>query len=130
LAIAGFIFALAGAGLAIAGFTSSTTLFYRYAGAGLIVSGVLLARRKAAGAWIYLAVFAATVIWSLGNAGSTGSSLAYRLIGPTTLLAMIAIVLPALGRRTPRQTVALFTGLMIVTITIGLIFTPDAGASQ
>jgi hypothetical protein len=117
LIIAGFVFALSGLGLTIAGSTSSASSFHLIAGFGLIVSGALLAKRTIAA-------------WSLGNAGSNGSSLAYRLIGPITLLAMMAVVLPALGRRTPRQTAALFAALAITTVTAGIIFSATASISQ
>jgi glucose dehydrogenase len=130
LIIAGFVFALSGLGLAIAGSTSSASSFHLIAGFGLIVSGALLAKRMVAGAWTFLAVFVAIAAWSLGNAGSNGSSLAYRLIGPITLLAMMAVVLPALGRRTPRQTAALFAALAITTVTAGIIFSATASISQ
>jgi glucose dehydrogenase len=130
LAIAGFVFALGGVGLAIVGSTASASSFHLVVGSGLIVSGALLAKRMVAGAWTLLAVFVAIAAWSLSNAGSNGSSLAYRLIGPITLLAMIAVVLPALGRRTPRQTAALFAAFAITTVTVGIIFRAHAGISQ
>jgi glucose dehydrogenase len=130
LLIAGFVFALGGLGLAIAGSTSSASSFHPVAGFGLIVSGALLAKRMVAGAWTFLAVFVAIAVWSIGNLGPNGSSLAYRLIGPITLLAMIAVVLPALGRRTPRQTAALFAAFAITTVTVGIIFRAHAGISQ
>jgi glucose dehydrogenase len=130
LAIAGLVFALSGVCLAIAGSTWSASSFHLFAGSGLIVSGALLAKRKVAGAWTFLGVFAATAAWSLSNVGSNGSSLAYRLIGPLTLLAMIAVVLPALGRQTPRQTAALFAALAITTVTAGIIFSVRTGISH
>jgi hypothetical protein len=56
----------------------------------------------------------------LSNVGSNGCSLAYRRIGPLTLLAMIAVVLRALGRQTPRQTPALFAALAVTMVTAAL----------
>jgi quinoprotein glucose dehydrogenase len=130
LAIAGFVFSLGGLGFAIAASGSSAFPFHPLAGSGLIVSGALLAKRKVAGVWTFLAVFVAIAAWALSNVDSNGSSLAYRLIGPITLLAMIAVVLPALGRRTPRQAVALFAAFAITTVTVGIILSVHAGVSQ
>ena len=69
-------------------------------------------------------VFAATVSWSLRNV-EVGSSLAQRLIGPLLLLVMIAPLMPLLCRWRPRQTVAVFTLLIGLTVGIGVSSLPN-----
>lgn len=100
LGIAGLLFASTGIGLAAAGAFSRSdgSTFDLLAGLGLAASGVLLARRPIAGAAVYMAVFAGTLIWSLRDLGLGGSSLLYRLIGPMIMLSMILALAPALLR--------------------------------
>ena len=124
LAISGMLFSLVGFVLAIGGYLSPQgSPFHMLAGLGLIASGLLVSRRKVAGAWIYMLVFAGTVTWSLRNI-AVGSSLAQRLIGPSLLLVMIAALMPLLSRWRPRQTVAVFMLLIAVTIGLGISSLP------
>ena len=125
LAISGALFSLVGFVLAVGGYLSPEgSAFHVLAGLGLIVSGALVARRHRAGAWIYLLVFAVTVSWSLRNI-EVGSSLAQRLVGPSLLLVMIAALMPLLCRWRPRQTVAVFTLLIGLTVGLGISSLPN-----
>lgn len=122
LAICGSMIALLGVVVAGAGSISpSGSTFFIIMGFGLILSGALLARRNLAGAWSFMAVFVATVLWSLANVQSGGFSLAYGLIGPFALLIMIGALMPALGRMRPRPTIAVCVSLMIATVTVGIL---------
>jgi quinoprotein glucose dehydrogenase len=61
------------------------------------LSGVLLALRRAAGAWLYAAVFLFTLLWALWEVGLDGWALAPRLAGPFLLLLLLVLpLLPAL----------------------------------
>jgi quinoprotein glucose dehydrogenase len=51
---------------------------------------------RVSGAWIYLAVFVATVIWAFWKSGPTGE-LVRRLTPPLVLLVLALAALPALG---------------------------------
>ena len=119
LAISGAVFSLIGFVLAIGGYLSvqDGSAFYMLAGLGLIGSGVMVARRHRAGAWTYMLVFAGTVSWSLRNL-EIGSSLALRLLGPSALLVMIALLMPLLAGWRPRQSLAVVT--VIIGLTVGL----------
>ena len=125
LAISGALFSLAGFVLVIGGYLAPNgSSFHVLAGLGLIVSGVLVSRRRRAGAWTYMLVFAGTVSWSLRNI-AVGSSLAQRLIGPSLLLAMIAALMPLLYRWHPRQAAAVFTLLFGLTVGFGVSSLPN-----
>jgi len=56
------------------------TPYYVVAGLALVVAGVLLALRRAAGLWLYLATFAGTVAWALYEVGLDGWKLMPRLL--------------------------------------------------
>jgi quinoprotein glucose dehydrogenase len=126
LAIAGALFSLVGLILAIGGYLSPTngSAFQMLTGLGLIVSGTLVARRHRAGAWAYMLVFAGTVSWSLRNI-EAGSSLAGRLVGPTLLLVMMAVLMPLLCGWRARRTLTVFILLIAGTIGLGISSLPN-----
>jgi quinoprotein glucose dehydrogenase len=90
------------------------------AGAGLTLAGMLIAKRRREGAWLFMAVFALTLTWSLGNLQSAGASLIMRLIGPALLLGMIALLMPALRGWRPSRTITVFATLLAGMIGLGL----------
>ena len=125
LAISGALFSLIGAVLAVGGYLSiNGSAFHIFAGFLLIVSGAQVARRHRAGAWTYMFVVVGTVCWSLRNIGD-GSPLLQRLVGPTLLLVMLAVLMPLLCRWRPRQAVAVFTLLIGLTIGFGISSLPE-----
>lgn len=125
LAIAGAFFSLVGLVLAAGGYLSvNGSAFHILAGLGLIVSGALVARRHPAGACTYMLVFAGTLSWSLRNI-EVGSTLALRLIGPSLLLVMIAVLMPLLCRWRPRHSIAVFTLLIAFTVGLGIFSRPN-----
>ena len=120
LAIAGALMSLVGAILAVGGYLSAFngSAFHMFAGFALIVSGVLMARRHRASVAIYLVLFVGTLAWSMREIDA-GSSLAFRLVGPVILLAVLAIVMPVLCNWRPRRAATAFVGLTLVTIGLG-----------
>ena len=70
--------------------------YYLFAGIGLTASGWFLIRGRAVGAWIYIAVFAFTVLWALSEAQLDGWALLPRLLGPFVLLLLVIFLWPAL----------------------------------
>ena len=125
LAISGALLTLIGAVLAIGGYVSPEgSAFHMLAGLGLIVSGGLVARRHRVGAWTYMLVFAGTVSWSLRNI-EFGSNLAQRLIGPSLLLMIIAVLMPPLCGWRPRQTLAVFALAIGLTVSLGISSLPS-----
>lgn len=96
------------------------------AGCGLILAGDLIAKRRREGAWVFIAVFAITLIWSLGNLQAGGTSLAMRLVGPTLLLSMIGLLMPTLRGWRTKRTITTFSTLLAGTIGLG-IFSGSGG---
>jgi glucose dehydrogenase len=121
LAISGSLIALFGVALTITGAFSSldSGSFLLLAGCGLILAGALLAKRHAAGAWTYLAVFAGTLAWSLQDTGLGGSPVSYRILGPIVMLVMLALLMPALGRWSRARTLGVLSVLIIATVLVG-----------
>jgi quinoprotein glucose dehydrogenase len=68
---------LGGGGIELAVLGGS--VYYLLTGIALIVAAVLLWRGRRAGMWLYLAIVACTLIWSLWEIGLDGWSLASRL---------------------------------------------------
>jgi len=75
LLASGVLFALLGITLAIGGVrlvTLGGSWYYLIAGLTLVVSGVLIGRRMALGVWIYVGLFAFTLIWRLAAISGHG----------------------------------------------------------
>lgn len=111
----GAVVAAGGLGSAFAG-----SSFHVAAGTGLILSGILVAMGRRAGAIVYMLVFAATLAWSLRNIQVGGSPLALRLTGPAILLFIIALVMPVLRGWHPVRALAAFAIILSGTIGVGI----------
>jgi quinoprotein glucose dehydrogenase len=72
--------------------------YYLLAGIGCVVAGVQLVRKRSSGNWIYLAVFAATLVWALAEVGQQFWLLLPRVAGPLAFAALCALLL-AWGRK-------------------------------
>ncbi|OCC25568.1 glucose dehydrogenase [Croceicoccus estronivorus] len=102
--IVGFVFGLIGIILAIGGawlLFAGGSPYYLLAGIGLVVSAVLLVRGNRLGIWVYVLVFALTVPWALWESGADPWALVPRLVGPSILLALLALLAPLIDGRTP-----------------------------
>jgi quinoprotein glucose dehydrogenase len=104
VAITGIVTALLG--IAIGGLggwllTLSGTPYYLVAGLVLLVSGLLIARGRSSGAWLYAILLAGTLVWAIHEAGLDGWALIPRLIAPGVLGAWIFSPLIA-GHLRPR----------------------------
>ncbi len=116
LALIGSVLVLGGIWLAVLG----GSLYYMLAGLGLLVSGVLLIRRQALGAWLYLIVFALTVLWAFWEAGLNGWAMVPRLIGPAVLAILVLLVFPLLQPARWRWRTALgAAGAVLVALVAG-----------
>ncbi len=120
----GAVFILIGLVLTVGGgwlIALGGSAYYLLAGLGLIASGVFLLRRRALGAWIYLAVYVLTLIWAIWEVGLAGWPLVPRVVAPSVLLVLLFLVLPALlpspqGRRAAVGGLAGFVLLAIVGV--------------
>lgn len=75
------------------------SLYYLFAGIGLIVSALFLIRGNASGVWLYCLVFAVTVLWALLERGFTTWPQVPRLVAPSVMLVLVLAALPFLRRR-------------------------------
>jgi quinate dehydrogenase (quinone) len=92
--VAGLFFAIGGAKLVSLG----GSWYFLLAGLALIASGVLIARRKPAGALVFGAVFVATVVWALADVGLVFWPLISRLLALGVGATVVAASLPLLRR--------------------------------
>ncbi len=98
--VLGAVLLLIGVVLAVGGvilIASGGSWYYALAGLGLIAAGAPMMQRLIIGAWIYIAVFALTLIWALWEVGLQGWPLVPRLLGPLVLLLLVILALPTLG---------------------------------
>lgn len=91
---AGLFFAVGGARLA----TLGGSLYFLFAGLALVVSGVLIARRKPTGALVFGAMFLGTVLWSLWEVGFAFWPLISRLLALGVGMTVVALSLPLMRK--------------------------------
>ncbi len=118
--ILGIVIALIGGVLAIGGAWLATlggSLYYVLTGVAMVVSGVLLARGRALGGWIYVAIFALTVIWAFAEVGSNNWALVPRVIAPLVLLIAVFLVLPTLVNMRRRWAIGIGASVAVVLVT-------------
>lgn len=77
--------------------------YYAIAGLALAVAGGLIAANRKIGALVYVALFVATVIWSIAEAGLRFWPMVPRLGGPLFLLLLVCLIAPYLGQRGTRK---------------------------
>lgn len=117
LILIGLVLAVGGGWLLMLGGSA----YYLSAGVLLIVSGILLWRLDAKGAWVYGAVWLLTIAWSFWEVGLRGWALVPRLFGPTLLMALV--LLAGLGlaqdrkeRRGALSAIGGFAALVVVGV--------------
>ncbi|WP_426024254.1 membrane-bound PQQ-dependent dehydrogenase, glucose/quinate/shikimate family [Brevundimonas sp. PWP3-1b1] len=116
LAVIGLVLTVGGVQLVMLG----GSWYYLLAGLALIVSGLLLVYRDVRGAWVYGAVFVATVIWALWEKGLNGWALVPRLVGPLVLMFLVLATLPVLRSRGGGKTAGFGAlGLAVLTVVFG-----------
>ena len=90
--------------------------YYAIAGVGLLVSGILLLLRRAAGAWLYALVYAGTLVWAVAETGLRGWPLLPRVVGPTVLLLLVIAATPWLRQASWGWRSALAAGIAVVVV--------------
>ncbi|PWG03042.1 membrane-bound PQQ-dependent dehydrogenase, glucose/quinate/shikimate family [Sphingosinicella humi] len=121
IVLLGALFALIGVVLAVGGAWLAAiggSLYYLLAGLGLVVSGWLLIRGRVAGVWLYLIIFALTILWALWEVGFEGWALVPRIVGPAVLAILAVLALPLLRpeRWRWRGALAGTAGLLVLLI--------------
>lgn len=105
----GLVLIAAGLPLAIGGIwliSLGGSWYYLLAGAGIALAGLLTLRGRISGLWIYLLVFAATLIWALWEVGFAFWPLVPRLVAPVFLAAWGLVLVPLFPKqeRLPAKT--------------------------
>ena len=77
--------------------TLGGSLYYALAGAGLIASAVLMFRGEMRGIWIFLTVFAATVVWALFEVGLDFWAIEARIVAPLFLAGIALLLVRKIG---------------------------------
>lgn len=121
LAVIGLILTIGGIWLAALG----GSIYYLLAGIGLIAAGVLMMGGRPLGAYVYLAVFALTLVWALWEVGLNPWALIPRVVGPMVLAILVLLVLPLLEPRRWRWTTAFVAvaGVLLLSL-IGILVSP------
>ncbi|MBZ9797270.1 membrane-bound PQQ-dependent dehydrogenase, glucose/quinate/shikimate family [Mesorhizobium sp. ES1-4] len=91
LAILGLLIGAGGAWL----ITLGGSWYYLPAGVALLVAGILLLSGNAAGVWLYVVTWIATLAWAYWEVGMDGWGLMPRVLAPTIILIFVLLTLPA-----------------------------------
>jgi len=122
LRIFGVVLALMGIALGMGGLKLAQlggSWYYLITGVALVVSGALFCLRREAGAWLFGAVFAGTVLWALWEAGLSFWPLVPRL-APVLVLAMFTLLLlPALTQGRVRNSARALAGVALLALIAG-----------
>jgi quinate dehydrogenase (quinone) len=95
------------------------SLYYAIAGAGVLLTGVLLAMRRPAAALVYGLVLFGTIGWALWEAGFSLWPVLPRLFAPAVLGFLVLLV--AMGQRGERKGLALGATGLGVLVSLGIL---------
>ncbi|WP_440466193.1 glucose/quinate/shikimate family membrane-bound PQQ-dependent dehydrogenase [Pseudomonas sp. YH-1] len=102
----GVIIALLGLALAAGGIrlvSLGGSWYFLIGGLGMAVSGLLIALRKPAGAWLFAAFLVATAVWAVADSGLVFWPLFSRLFMFSAIGVAVALVYPLLARSAGRE---------------------------
>jgi quinoprotein glucose dehydrogenase len=111
------------------------SFYYLPSGIVLIVSGLLLARRRVEGAWLYVLLFLLTLAWAFWEVGADGWALVPRTVGPAILLIAVLALTPKLRpiRHQYEAAATIAAGLVLLVATTVLMtgaFRPASAAPR
>jgi len=125
--ILGLVLALIGLALLIGGIWLAVlggSIYYLLAGLGLLASGYLLFRGNSNGAYLYLLVFALTLVWALWEVGLNPWALVPRVFGPAVLAILALLILPLLDRRWTWMKAGGAVAGVVVLLIVGILVSP------
>ena len=118
LAVIGIILTSGGVILVSAG----GSFYYALAGVALVMSGIQIIRQQTNGIWIYVALFVATFVWSVFEAGSDLWAWVPRIVAPFVLLLAVGALLPLLKPHVFRwMHYGAAAGLLVVAFALGAV---------
>ncbi|UIJ44230.1 membrane-bound PQQ-dependent dehydrogenase, glucose/quinate/shikimate family [Sphingomonas cannabina] len=118
VALIGLVLAVGGAWLAAIGGSP----YYVITGIAMIVSGVLMIRGRMSGAWLYVAIVVATILWAFWEVSYNAWALVPRIVAPIVLLVAVILIMPTLTARPRRWAIALGS-IAAVVVATGVLFT-------
>ena len=96
------------------------SIYYLVTGVLMMASGVMMMRGRVAGAWLYVAIVAGTLLWAFVEVGGNAWALVPRIVAPIVLLIPVILVMPSFGRAPRRWMPAIGTSLGVVAATAAL----------
>ncbi len=133
LAIAtGLLVALIGLELLVGGVWLASlggSPYYLITGAAMVVSGGLLMMGKRSGGWLYIAIFALTVLWAFWESGIDVWALVPRIVAPAVLLIPVLYSMAALKQSDHRWRGATLTSGVAVAA-LAIMFTVVANLDR
>jgi quinoprotein glucose dehydrogenase len=126
LALIGLVLTAGGIWLAVLGGSP----YYLLAGLGLTAAGALMILGRPLGAYLYLGVFALTVLWALWEVGLNVWALVPRVFGPAVLAMLVLLTLPLLDPRRWRWGTALGGVAAVLALLVGGALLSAAASSS
>jgi quinoprotein glucose dehydrogenase len=120
LALIGLVLLIGGAWLAALG----GSIYYLLAGLGLVASAVLLVRGNAAGGYLYLLVFALTLVWAVWEVGLNAWALVPRVVGPAVLAILVLLVLPLVSPTWKWRSAIGASAGVLALVALGILVSP------
>lgn len=98
--------------------------YYVLAGVGLAIAGYLVFRRRLTGLWLYALIYLATIVWALWETGLEFWPLVPRLVAPTVLAILFALMAPLFPAWRPRRTALPFAaaGVLVLALVATAVF--------
>lgn len=72
--------------------------YYGIAGAGLIATGILLNHGSMTALWLYLLIWAGTLVWAWWEVGADWWAQVPRMVAPTVILVLLLLCIPNISR--------------------------------
>lgn len=129
----GVVLVLFGLPIAVGGLwliTLGGSWYYFPAGLGLLATAYFLFRGDLAAVWVYLAIFLATLVWALWEAGFNGWAQVPRLLAPTIVLVLVLTALPMLGGARPRPRAGMAAAMLAMVGGLGIVAANNGGVDR